>query len=39
MVAYNLLNTKAAYLNTGTWSDKAIKEAKHFWRTYRSGVF
>ena len=27
-VAYNLLNKKAAYLNTGTWSDKAIKEAK-----------
>ncbi|MDC0176962.1 3-phosphoserine/phosphohydroxythreonine transaminase [Polaribacter sp.] len=30
MVAYNLLNKKAAYLNTGTWSDKAIKEAKIF---------
>ena len=30
MVAYNLLNKKAAYLNTGTWSDKAIKEAKVF---------
>ncbi|TRZ45322.1 3-phosphoserine/phosphohydroxythreonine transaminase [Robertkochia solimangrovi] len=29
-VAYNLLNTKAAYLNTGTWSSKAIKEAKLF---------
>jgi len=29
-VAYNLLNKKAAYLNTGTWSDKAIKEAKLF---------
>lgn len=28
MVAYNLLGKKAAYLNTGTWSDKAIKEAK-----------
>jgi len=28
MVAYNLLEKKAAYLNTGTWSDKAIKEAK-----------
>jgi phosphoserine aminotransferase len=28
MVAYNLLETKAGYLNTGTWSDKAIKEAK-----------
>lgn len=30
MVAYNLLNKKAAYLNTGTWADKAIKEAKAF---------
>lgn len=29
-VAYNLLNKKAAYLNTGTWSSKAIKEAKLF---------
>lgn len=28
MTAYNLLETKAAYLNTGTWSEKAIKEAK-----------
>jgi phosphoserine aminotransferase len=30
MVAYNLLETKAGYINTGTWSDKAIKEAKLF---------
>ena len=30
MAAYNLLENKAAYLNTGTWSDKSIKEAKHF---------
>lgn len=30
MSAYNLLNTKAAFLNTGTWSVKAIKEAKLF---------
>jgi len=30
MVAYNLLEKKAAYLDTGTWSDKAIKEAKMF---------
>jgi phosphoserine aminotransferase len=30
MSAYNLLDTKAAYLNTGTWSDKAVKEAKLF---------
>jgi len=28
MVAFNLLENKAAYLNTGTWSNKAIKEAK-----------
>ncbi|TLP79638.1 3-phosphoserine/phosphohydroxythreonine transaminase [Maribacter sp. ACAM166] len=28
MVANNLMETKAGYLNTGTWSDKAIKEAK-----------
>jgi phosphoserine aminotransferase len=27
-VALNLLETRAGYLNTGTWSDKAIKEAK-----------
>ena len=26
-VALNLLEKRAAYLNTGTWSDKAIKEA------------
>ncbi|NNM23400.1 MAG: 3-phosphoserine/phosphohydroxythreonine transaminase [Flavobacteriaceae bacterium] len=30
MVAYNLLDKKAAYLNTGTWATKAIKEAKMF---------
>ncbi len=30
MVAYNLLETKAGYLNTGTWSGKSIKEAKLF---------
>lgn len=30
MIPYNFLNTKAAYLNTGTWSTKAIKEAKLF---------
>jgi len=28
MVAFNLLEKKSAYLNTGTWSDKAINEAK-----------
>ena len=30
MVPYNLLKTKAAYLDTGTWANKAIKEAKLF---------
>tara|TARA_R110002020_G_scaffold154714_4_gene335089 strand:- start:4921 stop:5985 length:1065 start_codon:yes stop_codon:yes gene_type:complete len=30
MTAYNLLENKAGYLNTGTWSDKALKEAKFF---------
>ncbi len=30
MAPYNLMGTKAAYLNTGAWSKKAIKEAKFF---------
>ena len=30
MIPYNFLVKKAAYLNTGTWSKKAIKEAKLF---------
>jgi phosphoserine aminotransferase len=30
MVPFNLLEKKAAYLNTGTWASKAIKEAKLF---------
>ncbi len=30
MVPYNLLNKKAAYLNTGVWAKKSIKEAKFF---------
>lgn len=30
MVPYNLLNRKAAYLETGTWAVNAIKEAKLF---------
>jgi phosphoserine aminotransferase len=30
MVPYNLLKTKAAYLETGVWAQKAIKEAKFF---------
>ena len=29
-VALNLLENRAGYLNTGTWSDKAIKEARMF---------
>lgn len=30
MIPYNLLQTKAAYLETGVWAKKAIKEAKLF---------
>jgi len=30
MVPMNLLKTKAAYLNTGSWASKAIKEARLF---------
>lgn len=30
MVPYNLLEKKAAYLNTGVWSTKAMKEAELF---------
>lgn len=30
MVAYNLLEKKAGYLNTGRWAANAIKEAKNF---------
>jgi phosphoserine aminotransferase len=30
MVPFNLFQKKAAYLNTGSWSKKAIKEAKIF---------
>ena len=30
MVPFNLLQTKAAYLDTGVWAHKAIKEAKLF---------
>ena len=35
MVPYNLMkvNGKAAYLDTGTWANSAIKEAKHFGET------
>lgn len=30
MVPYNLMETRAAYLNTGVWAKKAMKEAKLF---------
>ena len=30
MVAYNFLSTNASYIDTGTWSTKAMKEAKLF---------
>ncbi len=30
MVPFNLMESKAAYLNTGTWASKALKEAKAF---------
>jgi phosphoserine aminotransferase len=30
MIPYNLMKKKAAYLNTGSWAAKAIKEAKIF---------
>ena len=30
MIPFNLLNKKAAYLNTGVWAKKSIKEAKMF---------
>ena len=30
MVPFNLFEKKAAYLNTGTWASKALKEAKFF---------
>ena len=33
MVPYNFLEKKAAYLNTGTWAKKAMKEAKTFGET------
>jgi len=30
MIPYNLMKTKAAYLDTGAWANKAVKEAKLF---------
>ncbi|EPR69757.1 Phosphoserine aminotransferase [Winogradskyella psychrotolerans RS-3] len=37
MVALNLLEKRAGYLNTGTWADKAIKEAKIYDDIYEIG--
>ncbi len=37
MVALNMLEKRAGYLNTGTWSDKAIKEAKIYDDIYEVG--
>ncbi len=37
MVTLNLLEKRAGYLNTGTWSDKAIKEAKIYDDVYEVG--
>ena len=37
MVALNLLEKRAGYLNTGSWSDKAIAEAKIFDDIYEVG--
>lgn len=30
MVPFNIMESKSAYLNTGTWASKALKEAKAF---------
>ena len=37
MVALNLLEKRAGYLNSGTWADKSIKEAKIFDDIYEVG--
>jgi phosphoserine aminotransferase len=37
MVALNLLEKRAGYLNAGTWADKAIKEAKIYDDIYEVG--
>ena len=37
MVALNLLEKRAGYLNTGTWANKAIKEAKIYDDIYEVG--
>lgn len=31
MIPFNPSEKKAAYLNTGVWANKAMKEAKGFW--------
>lgn len=33
MIPYNFMENKAAYLNTGAWASKAIKEARFFGNT------
>jgi len=30
MIPYNIMKKKSAYLNTGSWASKALKEAKNF---------
>ncbi len=37
MVPYNLMGTKSAYLNTGAWAGKAMKEAKFFGEVVEAG--
>ncbi len=32
-IPYNLMRSKAAYLDTGTWASKAIKESRYFGET------
>jgi phosphoserine aminotransferase len=41
MAPMNLLNDNetAAYVNTGVWADKAIKEAKAFGNIVEAGIF
>ena len=37
MVPMNLMNNKSAYLNTGSWASKAIKEAKFYGEAVEAG--
>jgi Phosphoserine aminotransferase len=39
MVPYNFLEKKAAYLNTGVWAKKAMKEAKAFGEVVEVCIF